>query len=197
ASSLIQARNISVVADAQFCKPLDAELIKRLANEDEVLLTVEEGSIGGFRSHVAHFLSLNGLLDGKLKLRAMTLPDRYIDHGHHKINLKKLTGAKKAEEKTRCWQVPWTPAPVEEPPSEVEVARKAALWEKQGQRLRETAKALNMCIPGDEDWNEFNDINKLIIRSPLSHLSDFKHKRLRHLGMDIQLMELKIVASDW
>ncbi|PWA46220.1 1-deoxyxylulose 5-phosphate synthase [Artemisia annua] len=62
-------------------EPLDAELIKRLANEHEVLLTVEEGSIGGFRSHVAHFLSLNGLLDRNLKLRAMTHPDKYIDHG--------------------------------------------------------------------------------------------------------------------
>nr|XP_043607239.1 probable 1-deoxy-D-xylulose-5-phosphate synthase 2, chloroplastic [Erigeron canadensis] len=82
AASLLQNYNVSAtVADARFCKPLDAELIKRLANEHEILLTVEEGSIGGFGSHVAHFLSLNGLLDGKLKLRAMTLPDRYIDHG--------------------------------------------------------------------------------------------------------------------
>lgn len=82
AAGLLQAHNVSAtVADARFCKPLDAELIKRLANEHEVLLTVEEGSIGRFGSHVAHFLSLNGILDGKLKLRAMTLPDRYIDHG--------------------------------------------------------------------------------------------------------------------
>ncbi|XP_023767001.1 probable 1-deoxy-D-xylulose-5-phosphate synthase 2, chloroplastic [Lactuca sativa] len=82
AASLLQDHKVSVtVADARFCKPLDAELIKRLANEHEILLTVEEGSIGGFGSHVAHFLSLNGILDGKLKLRAMTLPDRYIDHG--------------------------------------------------------------------------------------------------------------------
>ncbi|KAI3665106.1 hypothetical protein L6452_43724 [Arctium lappa] len=82
AAGLLQAHNISAtVADARFCKPLDAKLIKRLANDHEVLLTVEEGSIGGFGSHVAHFLSLNGILDGKLKLRAMTLPDRYIDHG--------------------------------------------------------------------------------------------------------------------
>nr|ACI43010.1 1-deoxy-D-xylulose 5-phosphate synthase [Stevia rebaudiana] len=82
AASLLQAHNVSAtVADARFCKPLDTGLIRRLANEHEVLLTVEEGSIGGFGSHVAHFLSLNGLLDGKLKLRAMTLPDKYIDHG--------------------------------------------------------------------------------------------------------------------
>nr|CAD22155.2 1-deoxy-D-xylulose 5-phosphate synthase [Stevia rebaudiana] len=82
AASLLQAHNVSAtVADARFCKPLDTGLIRRLANEHEVLLTVEEGSIGGFGSHVAHFLSINGLLDGKLKLRAMTLPDKYIDHG--------------------------------------------------------------------------------------------------------------------
>ncbi|KAK1299782.1 hypothetical protein QJS10_CPB13g00260 [Acorus calamus] len=71
----------ATVADARFCKPLDTELIRRLVNEHEILITVEEGSIGGFGSHVAHFLALNGLLDGKIKLRPMVLPDRYIDHG--------------------------------------------------------------------------------------------------------------------
>lgn len=69
------------LADARFCKPLDTELIRRLANEHEILITVEEGSVGGFGSHVCHFLSLNGLLDGHLKLRSMVLPDRYINHG--------------------------------------------------------------------------------------------------------------------
>ncbi|XP_052198115.1 probable 1-deoxy-D-xylulose-5-phosphate synthase 2, chloroplastic isoform X2 [Diospyros lotus] len=82
ASGLLKSQNISVtVADARFCKPLDADLIKKLAKEHEILITVEEGSIGGFGSHVSHFLSLNGILDGPLKLRAMVLPDRYIDHG--------------------------------------------------------------------------------------------------------------------
>ncbi|KAI8032512.1 hypothetical protein LOK49_LG01G02155 [Camellia lanceoleosa] len=82
AAGLLKSQNISVtVADARFCKPLDADLIKRLANEHEFLITVEEGSIGGFGSHVSHFLSLNGILDGPLKLRSMVLPDRYIDHG--------------------------------------------------------------------------------------------------------------------
>ncbi|KAJ0966238.1 hypothetical protein J5N97_027376 [Dioscorea zingiberensis] len=71
----------ATVADARFCKPLDAELIRSLANEHEILITVEEGSIGGFGSHVCHFLTLNGLLDKNLKLRSMVLPDRYIDHG--------------------------------------------------------------------------------------------------------------------
>ncbi|KAL7097383.1 hypothetical protein ACP275_10G141400 [Erythranthe tilingii] len=69
------------VADARFCKPLDGDLIKQLVHEHEVLITVEEGSIGGFSAHVSHFLSLNGLLDGNLKWRAMVLPDRYIEHG--------------------------------------------------------------------------------------------------------------------
>ncbi|KAK8957594.1 hypothetical protein KSP39_PZI000167 [Platanthera zijinensis] len=69
------------LADARFCKPLDADLIRRLAGEHEFLITAEEGSIGGFGSHVAQFLSLDGLLDGNLKLRSLVLPDRYIDHG--------------------------------------------------------------------------------------------------------------------
>lgn len=56
------------VADARFCKPLDGNLMKQLANEHEVQITVEEGSIGGFSSHVSHFLSLNGLFDGNLKV---------------------------------------------------------------------------------------------------------------------------------
>ncbi|GMI68719.1 CLOROPLASTOS ALTERADOS 1, 1-DEOXY-D-XYLULOSE 5-PHOSPHATE SYNTHASE [Hibiscus trionum] len=82
AANMLRSQNIYItVADARFCKPLDSHLIKQLANEHEILITVEEGSIGGFCSHVSHFLSLNGILDGSLKLRAMVLPDRYIDHG--------------------------------------------------------------------------------------------------------------------
>nr|APU50941.1 1-deoxy-D-xylulose 5-phosphate synthase [Phlomoides umbrosa] len=69
------------VADARFCKPLDRALIRSLAKSHEVLITVEEGSIGGFGSHVAQFMALDGLLDGKLKWRPLVLPDRYIDHG--------------------------------------------------------------------------------------------------------------------
>ncbi|KAL0316600.1 UNVERIFIED_CONTAM: putative 1-deoxy-D-xylulose-5-phosphate synthase 2, chloroplastic [Sesamum radiatum] len=82
AAKLLDEHGVSVtVADARFCKPLDGHLIRQLAQEHEVLITVEEGSIGGFSSHVSHFLCLNGLLDGNLKWRAMVLPDRYIDHG--------------------------------------------------------------------------------------------------------------------
>ncbi|CAN1222865.1 Probable 1-deoxy-D-xylulose-5-phosphate synthase 2, chloroplastic [Linum grandiflorum] len=79
AADKLQALGIKpTVADARFCKPLDGELIRMLAQEHEVLITVEEGSIGGFSSHVCHYLSLNGLLDGKLKV---TKKHRYIDHG--------------------------------------------------------------------------------------------------------------------
>nr|ALD62471.1 1-deoxyxylulose-5-phosphate synthase [Morus alba] len=82
AANLLKTRDIAItVADARFCKPLDTDLIRQLVNEHEILITVEEGAIGGFGSHVSHFLSLSGLLDGSLKLRSMVLPDRYIDHG--------------------------------------------------------------------------------------------------------------------
>ncbi len=61
-------------------KPLDTDMISRLAREHEVLITVEEGSVGGFGSHVLHFLATAGLLDHGLKVRPMVLPDRFIDH---------------------------------------------------------------------------------------------------------------------
>ncbi|OWM85418.1 hypothetical protein CDL15_Pgr019042 [Punica granatum] len=68
AANMLGLRGVPItVADARFCKPLDTELIRQLANHHEILITVEEGSIGGFGSHVAHFLSLSGLLDGHLK----------------------------------------------------------------------------------------------------------------------------------
>ncbi|CAN6913109.1 unnamed protein product [Brassica oleracea] len=82
AAVMLQERGLNAtVADARFCKPLDRALIRNLAKSHEVLITVEEGSIGGFGSHVVQFLALDGLLDGKLKWRPMVLPDRYIDHG--------------------------------------------------------------------------------------------------------------------
>ena len=67
------------VADARFMKPLDAELLRQLAREHEVLLTIEEGGIGGFGSHVATFLARQGLLDGKLKFRPLMIPDRFTE----------------------------------------------------------------------------------------------------------------------
>jgi 1-deoxy-D-xylulose-5-phosphate synthase len=71
----------TTVADARFAKPLDHDLIRRLAAEHEVLLTVEEGSIGGFGSHVLQYLALEGLLDKGLKVRPMCLPDKFVSHG--------------------------------------------------------------------------------------------------------------------
>ena len=77
----LTARGISTtVADARFMKPLDEDLVFRLAREHEVLITVEENSIGGFGSHVLHRLAMAGLLDGKLKVRPLVLPDIYIEH---------------------------------------------------------------------------------------------------------------------
>ncbi|MBU1307058.1 MAG: 1-deoxy-D-xylulose-5-phosphate synthase [Alphaproteobacteria bacterium] len=68
------------VADARFLKPLDEELIAQLASTHDVLLTTEEGSIGGFGSHVATFLASNGLLDGKLRFRPLMIPDTFVEH---------------------------------------------------------------------------------------------------------------------
>ncbi|GMP56715.1 hypothetical protein CsSME_00021099 [Camellia sinensis var. sinensis] len=82
AGALIEHHGLRLtVADARFCKPLDHALIRSLAKSHEVIITVEEGSVGGFGSHVAHFMSLDGLLDGTVKWRPLVLPDCYIDHG--------------------------------------------------------------------------------------------------------------------
>ncbi|WP_296572060.1 1-deoxy-D-xylulose-5-phosphate synthase [Phreatobacter sp.] len=70
----------TTVADARFAKPLDIDLVTRLAREHEVLITVEEGSIGGFGSFVLHALADRGLLDGACRVRTMVLPDVYLDH---------------------------------------------------------------------------------------------------------------------
>jgi 1-deoxy-D-xylulose-5-phosphate synthase len=81
AADELGARGLSTtVADARFAKPLDTDLVRRLANEHEVLITIEEGSVGGFGSFVMHELAHIGLLDSGLKIRPMVLPDIYIDH---------------------------------------------------------------------------------------------------------------------
>ena len=81
AADELATRGLSTtVADARFCKPLDEDLIRQLALNHEVLLTVEEGAVGGFGSHVLHFLAGAGLLDHGLKIRTLTLPDIFIDH---------------------------------------------------------------------------------------------------------------------
>ena len=69
----------ATVADARFAKPLDTDLVARLAREHEVLVTVEEGSIGGFGSYVLQELAEQGLLDQGLRIRCMILPDLFID----------------------------------------------------------------------------------------------------------------------
>jgi 1-deoxy-D-xylulose-5-phosphate synthase len=70
----------TTVADARFMKPLDVDMILRLAREHEILLTIEEGSIGGFGSHVMQMLADHGMLDGGLRMRSMVLPDVFLDH---------------------------------------------------------------------------------------------------------------------
>ena len=70
----------TTVADARFAKPLDEDLVMRLAREHEVLVLVEEGSVGGFGSHVLQLLAERGALDAGLKVRPLCLPDRFIEH---------------------------------------------------------------------------------------------------------------------
>ena len=70
----------TTIADARFMKPLDVDLILKLAREHEILLTIEEGAIGGFGSHVMQTLAEHGMLDGGLRMRAMVLPDVFLDH---------------------------------------------------------------------------------------------------------------------
>jgi 1-deoxy-D-xylulose-5-phosphate synthase len=69
----------TTVADARFAKPLDEALVRQLATHHEVLITVEEGAIGGFATQVLHYLARSGLLESGLKVRPMTLPDRFIE----------------------------------------------------------------------------------------------------------------------
>jgi 1-deoxy-D-xylulose-5-phosphate synthase len=69
----------TTVADARFMKPLDTDLVLRLANEHEVLITIEEAAIGGFGAHVLHTLAEHGALDRGLRIRSMVLPDAFID----------------------------------------------------------------------------------------------------------------------
>jgi len=69
----------TTVADARFAKPLDHDLIRRLARSHEVLVTIEEGAVGGFASHVLQFLAIEGLLDNGLKVRPLVLPDEFTE----------------------------------------------------------------------------------------------------------------------
>jgi 1-deoxy-D-xylulose-5-phosphate synthase len=80
AAEALEAKGITpTVADARFAKPLDRELILSLAADHEALITIEEGAVGGFGSHVAQLLAEEGVFDEGLKYRSMVLPDTFID----------------------------------------------------------------------------------------------------------------------
>ena len=79
AESLNQKGMSTTVADARFAKPLDEDLILKLSTSHEVIITIEEGSIGGFGSHVMHYLTEKGLIDRGIKFRSMILPDYFLD----------------------------------------------------------------------------------------------------------------------
>ncbi|PPR11982.1 MAG: 1-deoxy-D-xylulose-5-phosphate synthase [Alphaproteobacteria bacterium MarineAlpha11_Bin1] len=80
AAKELNARGLfTTVADARFAKPLDEDMVRRLAEAHEVLVTVEEGSVGGFGSQVAQFLAMDGVFDTGLKFRPMVMPDLFLD----------------------------------------------------------------------------------------------------------------------
>ena len=81
AAEQLRAQGIScTVADARFAKPIDEDLVRRLVRHHGMLVTVEEGAVGGFGSHVLHFLANEGLLRPGLEVRTLTLPDQFLEH---------------------------------------------------------------------------------------------------------------------
>jgi 1-deoxy-D-xylulose-5-phosphate synthase len=104
ASELLSKKSIDItIIDARFAKPLDKKLIMEVATNHEVLITIEEGSIGGFGSHVMQFLSDRGVFDKGLKFRSMILPDLFIDQDtpekmYEKAGLDSLSIVSKVEE---------------------------------------------------------------------------------------------------
>ena len=91
ADSLLAAEDLdaaglsTTVADARFAKPLDHDLIRQLARHHEILITVEEGAVGGFGSHVVQFLAMEGLLDNGLKIRTLVMPDLWMDQAKPEV----------------------------------------------------------------------------------------------------------------
>ena len=80
AAKELESKGIKIsIIDARFAKPLDQDLILSCARDHEIMLTIEEGSIGGFGSHVSHLLSSKGIFDKGLKFRSLILPDIFID----------------------------------------------------------------------------------------------------------------------
>ncbi|MGC6475739.1 MAG: 1-deoxy-D-xylulose-5-phosphate synthase [Parvibaculales bacterium] len=81
AADMLDAEGLSTtVADARFMKPLDTQMINELVKNHDVIVTVEEGSVGGFGAHVLHYLAQSGQLDKGVKIRTLTLPDCFLDH---------------------------------------------------------------------------------------------------------------------
>ncbi|MGB0696828.1 MAG: 1-deoxy-D-xylulose-5-phosphate synthase [Rhodospirillaceae bacterium] len=90
AAESLAAKGITpTVADARFVKPLDTDLIRRLAADHDVLITIEEGAAGGFGAQVSHFLINEGLMDGDLKLRCLTVPDHLFEHDKPAVQLQR------------------------------------------------------------------------------------------------------------
>jgi 1-deoxy-D-xylulose-5-phosphate synthase len=81
AEDLAQRGLSPTVADARFAKPLDRDLVRRLARDHEALVVVEEGSRGGFGAHVLQMLAEEGLLDAGLKVRSLCMPDEFVEQG--------------------------------------------------------------------------------------------------------------------
>ena len=104
ASEILSNKGIDItIIDARFAKPLDEKLIMEAANNHEVLVSIEEGSVGGFGSNVMQFLSDRGVFDKGLKFRSMILPDLFIDQDtpekmYEKAGLDSLSIANKIEE---------------------------------------------------------------------------------------------------
>ena len=89
ANEILNKKGINItLVDARFAKPLDENLIWQIATDHEAIITIEEGSIGGFGSHVSQFLSEKNLLDNNLKFRSMILPDKFIDHNKPELMYK-------------------------------------------------------------------------------------------------------------
>ena len=89
ANEILNKKGINItLADARFAKPLDENLFWQLAIDHEAIITIEEGSVGGFGSHVSQFLSDKNLLDNNLKFRSMILPDKFIDHNKPELMYK-------------------------------------------------------------------------------------------------------------
>ena len=89
ANEILNKKGIKItLVDARFAKPLDENLIWQAAIDHEAIITIEEGSIGGFGSHVSQFLSDKNLLDNNLKFRSMILPDKFINHNKPELMYK-------------------------------------------------------------------------------------------------------------